>query len=91
VDVTGAVRRRCSSPALAAQRGEEIGRKIYAAPGQFFRIEDDEGRLVIDGATNRIGAGDGIVVPAGARPCGNHANRKVATFCAVLWLSFTLR
>jgi len=27
---------------------------------------------------------------AGAHSCGNHTNPKVATFCAVLWLTFTL-
>jgi hypothetical protein len=27
---------------------------------------------------------------AGAPLCGNHADTKVATFCAALWLTFTL-
>jgi mannose-6-phosphate isomerase-like protein (cupin superfamily) len=46
--------------------GEEIGGEIHAENDQFFRIEDGEGRVMIDGMTHKVSSGDGIVVPAGA-------------------------
>jgi len=62
--------------------GEEIGGEIHADNDQFFRIEDGEGRLVIDGETHKIKSGSGVVVPAGAHHnliCTGHQPLKVYT------------
>lgn len=62
--------------------GEEIGGEIHADTDQFFRIEDGEGRCVIDGTTHKIGPGDGIVVPAGAHHnviCTGHEALRLYT------------
>lgn len=62
--------------------GEEIGGEIHADTDQFFRIEDGEGRLVIDGTTHKVGPGDGAVVPAGAHHnviCTGHEALKLYT------------
>jgi len=62
--------------------GEEIGGEIHADTDQFFRIEDGEGRIVIDGKPHKIGPGDGVVVPAGAHHnviCTGHDALKIYT------------
>jgi len=46
--------------------GEEIGLETHAENDQFFRFEDGEGRVLIDGNEYMVGDGDVIVVPAGA-------------------------
>lgn len=51
---------------MSIEPGNEIGGEIHSDIDQFFRIEDGDGRLMIDGKTHKIKAGDGIVVPAGA-------------------------
>ncbi|MDP5085598.1 MAG: cupin domain-containing protein [Yoonia sp.] len=67
---------------MALAPGEEIGGEIHAETDQFFRIEEGEGRCVIDGKTHKIAAGDGIVVPAGAHHnviCTGHRPLKLYT------------
>lgn len=67
---------------MSLEPGEEIGGEIHADTDQFFRVEEGEGRLVIDGTTHKIGAGDGIVVPAGAHHnliCTGHQALKLYT------------
>ena len=62
--------------------GEELGGEIHADNDQFFRIEDGEGRIMIDGETHKIKSGTGIVVPAGAHHnliCTGHQPLKVYT------------
>jgi mannose-6-phosphate isomerase-like protein (cupin superfamily) len=67
---------------MSLEPGQEIGGEIHADTDQFFRIEDGEGRCVIDGHTHKIGPGDGIVVPAGAHHnviCTGHDPLKIYT------------
>jgi mannose-6-phosphate isomerase-like protein (cupin superfamily) len=52
---------------MALQPGEEIGEEVHEDRDQFFRVEEGEGEVVIDGKRHRIEDGDAIVVPAGAR------------------------
>lgn len=47
--------------------GEEIGEEIHEDTDQFFRVEEGEGEVTIDGTTSRIDNGMAIVVPSGAR------------------------
>lgn len=67
---------------MSIEHGQEIGGEIHANTDQFFRIEDGEGRLIIDGTTHKVKSGDGIVVPAGAHHnliCTSHEPLKVYT------------
>lgn len=67
---------------MSIEPGKEIGGEIHADTDQFFRIEDGEGRLMLDGKTHKIKAGDGIVVPAGAHHnliCTGHEPLKIYT------------
>jgi mannose-6-phosphate isomerase-like protein (cupin superfamily) len=52
---------------MALRPGEEIGEEVHDRHDQFFRIETGRGEVRIDGVSTEIKAGDGIVVPAGAR------------------------
>jgi mannose-6-phosphate isomerase-like protein (cupin superfamily) len=47
--------------------GEEIGDEMHADRDQFFRIEEGEGEVVIDGTRTPVEDDDAIIVPAGAR------------------------
>jgi mannose-6-phosphate isomerase-like protein (cupin superfamily) len=46
---------------------EDIGEEVHGDGDQFFRIEEGEGQVVIDGKRTDISDGDAFVIPAGAR------------------------
>jgi mannose-6-phosphate isomerase-like protein (cupin superfamily) len=46
---------------------EEIGMETHPDRDQFFRFENGEGRVIIDGVAHAVKDGDVIVVPAGAK------------------------
>ncbi|MBX8827876.1 cupin domain-containing protein, partial [Ochrobactrum sp. SFR4] len=52
---------------MALQPGEEIGEEVHDDGDQFFRVEDGEGEILIDGNVSRIRADMAMIVPAGAR------------------------
>lgn len=52
---------------MALRPGEEIGEEVHADHDQFFRIEDGEGEVWIDGTRTRVESDDAVIVPAGAR------------------------
>lgn len=52
---------------MALKPGEEIGEEVHDTHDQFFRIEEGEGEVIIDGVMTPIKDDFGIVVPAGAR------------------------
>lgn len=52
---------------MAIAPGDEIGAEIHHDRDQFFRFEDGEGEVWIDGVATRVKADDGVVVPAGAK------------------------
>lgn len=52
---------------MALQPGEEIGEEVHEDRDQFFRIEEGEGEVVIDGKRTPVEEDHAIVVPAGAR------------------------
>ena len=67
---------------MSIRPGEEIGGEVHADTDQFFRIEAGKGRVLIEGVTHKIKAGDGIVVPAGAHHnviCTGHDPLKLYT------------
>lgn len=52
---------------MALKPGEEIGEEVHDDRDQFFRIEDGEGEVWIDGVRSPVKDDDAIIVPAGAR------------------------
>lgn len=52
---------------MALQPGEEIGEEVHDDRDQFFRIEEGEGEVVIDGTRTPVKEDHAIIVPAGAR------------------------
>lgn len=52
---------------MTLQPGEEIGSEVHPDRDQFFRIEEGEGVVDIDGAENPVSDDFAVVVPAGAR------------------------
>jgi len=47
--------------------GEEIGEEVHDNLDQFFRFEDGEGKVVIEGEEFQIGDGFAVVIPAGTK------------------------
>src|SRR4030042_571540 len=46
---------------------EEIGMEVHNANDQFFRFEQGQGKVIIDGNEYAVGDGSAIVVPSGAQ------------------------
>ena len=47
--------------------GCDIGEEVHEDRDQFFRIEEGEGTIAIDGVENRVEDDFAVIVPAGAR------------------------
>jgi mannose-6-phosphate isomerase-like protein (cupin superfamily) len=47
--------------------GEEIGSEVHTHIDQFFRFEEGEGKVVIDGVSHKVKDRSGVIVPAGAK------------------------
>lgn len=52
---------------MTLQPGEEIGAEVHDDRDQFFRFEEGEGEVTIDGKSHRVEDDFGVIVPAGAR------------------------
>lgn len=52
---------------MSLKPGEEIGEEVHEDRDQFFRVEEGQGEVVIDGRTTKFESDFAIVVPAGAR------------------------
>lgn len=52
---------------MTLQPGEEIGEEVHPDRDQFFRIEEGEGVIDIDGRENAVRDDIAVIVPAGAR------------------------
>ena len=50
---------------MALQPGEEIGSEVHEDNDQFFRIEQGQAMVVIDGGESEVKDGWAVVVPAG--------------------------
>jgi mannose-6-phosphate isomerase-like protein (cupin superfamily) len=46
---------------------EEIGTETHSNIDQFFRFEEGEGKVIIDGVEHKVKDGDAVIVPAGAK------------------------
>jgi mannose-6-phosphate isomerase-like protein (cupin superfamily) len=51
---------------MSLQPNEEIGLETHPDNDQFFRFEQGQGKVVIDGNEYEVKDGDAVVVPAGA-------------------------
>lgn len=47
--------------------GQDIGEEVHDTVDQFFRFEEGEGAVIIDGVEHRVKDGSGVIVPSGAR------------------------
>ncbi len=52
---------------MTLQPGEEIGEEVHPDRDQFFRIEEGQGAVDIDGGENRVEDDFAVIVPAGSR------------------------
>jgi mannose-6-phosphate isomerase-like protein (cupin superfamily) len=52
---------------MTFQPGAEIGEEVHPDRDQFFRIEEGEGAIDIDGRENQVADDFAVIVPAGAR------------------------
>jgi Mannose-6-phosphate isomerase len=46
--------------------GEEIGMEVHPDNDQFFRFDQGEGKMIVDGNEYEVKDGDAVLVPAGA-------------------------
>src|SRR5512139_298720 len=46
---------------------EDIGEETHDDVDQFFRFEEGDGVVVIDGVKNNVKDGSGVIVPCGAK------------------------
>ena len=46
---------------------EEIGMETHPNTDQFFRFEEGEGKVIIDGVEHKVKDGDAVIVPASAK------------------------
>lgn len=51
---------------MSLKPNEEIGMEVHPDNDQFFRFEEGEGKVVIDGNEYKVADGSAVVVPAGA-------------------------
>ncbi len=51
---------------MSLKPGQEIGQEVHSENDQFFRFEQGQGKVVIDGNEYEVEDGSAIVVPAGA-------------------------
>ena len=50
---------------MCLQKGEDIGVEVHPEVDQFFRIEEGEGKVIMDGEETMFKDGDAIIVSAG--------------------------
>ena len=58
--------KNCQLVVMSLKPGEDIGVEVHKLD-QFFRVEEGDGKAVLDGIEHRIKPGFAILVPAGAR------------------------
>ena len=58
--------KNCQLVVMSLKPGEDIGAEVHKLD-QFFRVEEGEGKAVLDGVEHRIKPGFAVLVPAGTR------------------------
>ena len=56
--------KNCQLVVMSLKPGEDIGAEVHKLD-QFFRVEEGEGKAVLDGTEHRIKPGFAVLVPAG--------------------------
>ncbi len=51
---------------MTLKPGEDIGEEVHETVDQFFRIEEGEGKVIIDGEESKVEDDMVVIVPAGA-------------------------
>lgn len=51
---------------MTIQPSDDIGEEVHEEHDQFFRVEEGNGEVLIDGVTTKIKNDDVVIVPAGA-------------------------
>ncbi len=73
----------CQLVVMSLQPGEEIGMEVHHNVDQFFRFEEGEAKVLIDGEEIMAKADDALVVPAGSEHniinASNHSLLKLYT------------
>lgn len=57
----------CQLVVMCLKPNEEIGMEVHETVDQFFRIEEGEGKVVMNGEEKEFKDGDAIIVPAGTQ------------------------
>lgn len=57
----------CQLVVMSLKPGEEIGLEVHENLDQFFRFEEGEGKVIIDGEEFSVRDGFAVIVPAGAQ------------------------
>ena len=52
---------------MTLQPGDEIGEEVHDSIDQFFRVEEGEGIITIDGVENQVSDDFAVIVPSGSR------------------------
>ena len=52
---------------MCLKPGEEIGMEVHPTTDQFFRFEQGEGKVIIDGEEHAVSDGSAVIVPGGNR------------------------
>lgn len=52
---------------MCLQPNEDIGMEVHEIVDQFLRIEEGEGKVILNGEEHSIKDGDAIIVPAGVQ------------------------
>ena len=61
---------------MSLQPGEEIGEEVHEHTDQFFRVEEGNGEIVMDGRASRIDSDMAMLVPAGVKHNIRNTGRK---------------
>lgn len=57
----------CQLVVMCLQPSEDIGMEMHPNVDQFFRLEEGEGKVVMNGEEHIVKNGDAIIVPAGTQ------------------------
>jgi len=57
----------CQLVVMSLKPKEEIGMEVHPKVDQFFRIEEGQAKVVINGKEHLVGDGDAIIVPASSQ------------------------
>jgi len=57
----------CQLVVMSLKPKEEIGMEVHPKVDQFFRIEEGQVKVIIDGEEHSVGDGDAFIVPAGSQ------------------------